>query len=378
MKKTILYLMLLAGSMQVFAQKQKNAPATKRAVPMTVNEWVYQDGKVEFIEHNGRKAMKLLEGSGRVALKNTDFSNGTIEYDVAYYAPSSPAFYFRRKSEKEEEVFYLRNVLNKPNSNDAIQYAPVVDGVNLWDLFDPFQAHALLKDKDWNHVKLVISGLQMRAYVNDMIRPALMVPRLEGSSSTGGLAFDGQCIVSNLVIKPNAIESLSPLEAPDLTDHDAHYLRKWLVSQPVALPNGTELYGQKLPGSEMFSEPIEAERRGLINLTRKFGKSETRRVVWLKAKLRAKSDQKTLLKLGFSDEVWVYINGQPLFIDKNIYRSTMRKNPDGRISLENAAFLVPLKLGDNELLIGVANDFFGWGIMARLDNLEDVEVIPPY
>jgi hypothetical protein len=98
----------------------------------------------------------------------------------------------------------------------------------------------------------------------------------------------------------------------------------------------------------------------------------------LKAKLRAKSDQKTLLKLGFSDEVWVYINGQPLFIDKNIYRSTMRKNPDGRISLENAAFLVPLKQGDNELLIGVANDFFGWGIMARLDNLEDVEVIPPY
>jgi hypothetical protein len=39
---------------------------------------------------------------------------------------------------------------------------------------------------------------------------------------------------------------------------------------------------------------------------------------------------------------------------------------------------VPLKQGDNELLIGVANDFFGWGIMARLDNLEDVEVIPPY
>jgi hypothetical protein len=30
---------------------------------------------------------------------------------------------------------------------------------------------------------------------------------------------------------------------------------------------------------------------------------------------------------------------------------------------------VPLDAGDNELLVGVANDFYGWGIVARLDSL---------
>lgn len=40
----------------------------------------------------------------------------------------------------------------------------------------------------------------------------------------------------------------------------------------------------------------------------------------------------------------------------------------GRISLENASFDLPLKKGENEILIGVANAFYGWGIIARLDD----------
>jgi len=46
------------------------------------------------------------------------------------------------------------------------------------------------------------------------------------------------------------------------------------------------------------------------------------------------------------------------------------KEPDGRLSIENTYFTVPLNQGDNELLIGVANDFFGWGIVARFDKME--------
>jgi hypothetical protein len=37
--------------------------------------------------------------------------------------------------------------------------------------------------------------------------------------------------------------------------------------------------------------------------------------------------------------------------------------------------MVPLKAGDNELLIGIANDFYGWGLVARLDNLDDIKAM---
>ena len=87
--------------------------------------------------------------------------------------------------------------------------------------------------------------------------------------------------------------------------------------------------------------------------------------------------------MGLSDEVWVFLNKQPLYVDKNIYTSPgMRKAPDGRISIENGEFDLPLRAGDNDLLVGVANDFFGWGLIARLDDMNGIKIstdfpIPP-
>ena len=36
---------------------------------------------------------------------------------------------------------------------------------------------------------------------------------------------------------------------------------------------------------------------------------------------------------------------------------------------------VSLKAGDNEILIGVANDFYGWGIIARVESLEGIDLV---
>ena len=52
---------------------------------------------------------------------------------------------------------------------------------------------------------------------------------------------------------------------------------------------------------------------------------------------------------------------------KSIFESEeARKYPDGRCSLENGAFQLPLEAGDNEVAVAIANNFFGWGLMLRL------------
>ena len=61
-----------------------------------------------------------------------------------------------------------------------------------------------------------------------------------------------------------------------------------------------------------------------------------------------------------------------VFVDKNLFAQRMRKYPEGRISINNTATELSLKPGENELLIGVANDFYGWGIMARLESTEGI------
>jgi hypothetical protein len=97
--------------------------------------------------------------------------------------------------------------------------------------------------------------------------------------------------------------------------------------------------------------------------------------VWLKVKLKTPKAQTRRVELGFNDEIWLYINGISLYTDKNVFGTPASKPPLGRISTDNAHFDLPLKEGINELLVGISNNFYGWGLIARLDNMEGIEVI---
>jgi len=156
--------------------------------------------------------------------------------------------------------------------------------------------------------------------------------------------------------------------------NDPRYLRKWKVSAPVTMAKGIDFSDEYVPNVETKWEDIAAERRGLINLTRKFGNTEGRRIVWLKTTIHSDKAQNKVLRFGFSDEVWMTINDKPLHMDKNLYNTPMAKQPDGRCSLENTLISVPLQEGENQLKIGVANFFYGWGIVARFDNLDGLRL----
>jgi hypothetical protein len=326
--------------------------------------------------------MRIIQGNqGAVVLKDMVFKDGTIEFDFEPAAPmtlaSSPSVYFRGNPKTNDvEIFYIRGRPNRPTANDAIQYTSIIGGVNMWDMYPEYQGPAFFEAEKTNHLKMVVSGQQMRVYVNDMSRPALQIPKLEGNAAEGLLALDGGMIVSNLQIKPNMTEGLPAFAGPDLTDHDAQFIRNWTLTKPADLPGGNEVNNAQMPKPEDFTESITAERQGLINLSRKFGGNSSRKVVWLKARIKVAERQKNILQLGFSDEVWVFLNKQMVYVDKNLYlQPSMRKYPEGRISIQNAKFGLNLNQGENELLIAVANDFYGWGIIARIEQMEGVEFL---
>jgi len=237
------------------------------------------------------------------------------------------------------------------------------------------QGPASLVKGQWNHIKLVISGAQMLVYVNNLDRPALEISRLEGNTTAGTLGFDGRVIVANLVVTPDATGGLSPVAGFDPFYNDPRYLRQWWVTQPVSLPKGRELTNADLPKEGTVWSMISAERRGLVNLTRLFGNSESRRVVWLKCRLKAPEAQNHRVDFGFTNEVWIFLNGKLVIVDKNFFDDPIRKQPRARCSTENTFFNLPLQAGNNEILIGVANDFYGWGIIARLDVMDGIEVL---
>jgi hypothetical protein len=369
---------LLVLTICVTGYAQKKSKSTEMAIPMQAERWTFPEGKVEFVQHKGVQSLKILPDGGQALLKNVDFTDGTIEFDVE---PTDAAKYpflmikFRQQDPQESECFYLR--VGRPNGlkrNDAVQYTPIIKGVNMWDMYYHFQGPADVRLTDRNHVKIVVAGSQLRAYVNDMQNTTLEIPRMEGNTTHGSIGFEGVGIFSNLVIKPDVTEGMQQLPGIDLTKHDAHYIRKWLVTKPVAFEAGRDLTDKDVPSDTATWEPISAERRGLINLTRTFGGNQSRRYVWLKVKIVAEKEHKNHMQLGFGDEVWVVLNGRLLYLDKNHYGMLIRKTPDGRIGLENSNFALPLNQGENILMICVANNFFGWGIIARLETMEGVEI----
>lgn len=374
MYKTFSLAFLLLFTIHVMAQ-QKDGKFPGRstsskgsiAVALKADNWETLRDTVEFLTWRSVPAMKIMRGT--TVLKGIDFSDGIIEYDMEPLNNAFATVFFRQQSTEERECFYFRTyVAGNSAAMDAIQYAPFLGGVNMWDMLPHYQGNASFQREKWNHVKLVISGEQMWVFVNDTSRPAIKIPRLEGNTKHGSIAFEGQAVISNLVIRPGQTEGLSPLEGPDPTDNDPRYLRDWKVSTPIVTPKDIDFSKTFIPAKEAAWEPVWAERRGLVNLTRKFGVSKERRIVWLKTNIHAAKEQSRKLHMGFSDEVWVFINGQYVYVDKNLYGMPLSKTPDGRCSIENTAFNLPLKEGDNELLIGVANSFYGWGVIARLDD----------
>ncbi|MGN6508703.1 MAG: hypothetical protein ACTHLD_04510 [Chitinophaga sp.] len=372
MKKVLIALALLPSAF-LYAQK-KNAEVR---IPMTPDAWETKAGAVSFADFKSKSAIRLLTHTDVAVVKGTDFSDGTIEFDWAPDGPAFAAFYFRRKDTLETECFYLRtHVEGIPNAMQAIQYAPFLDGVNLWDLLPDYQGPAPVKKNEWNHFKLIISGQRMVVYVNDMERPALQVPQLLGNTRSGALAFDGAGKIANLVVRPGQVEGLSPEPESDPTYNDPRYLRSWQISSAKELPFGQEPFNYKAPELQESWKPITAERLGMVNITRMYGKTTGRRLVWLKLTLKASKAQIRRVDLGFSDEIWIYVNDRVLYTDKNTFATPQSKQPLGRLSLENAHFDLPLNEGNNKLLVGIANNFYGWGLIARLDNMEGIEVLP--
>ncbi|MBK0377753.1 LamG domain-containing protein [Mucilaginibacter segetis] len=380
----ILMLSLLFINDAATAQTGKNK-IKEIHLPFEAARFDTTGAKAAFTTFKNTKALQIT--TGKVTLKDFNFTNGTIELDARPTYADKEAFisvYFRWQNANESECVYLRTRPDETEQrNTAIQYTPILHGVNLWNVMEHYQGPAQINNNSWNHFKIVVSGLQMRVYVNNMDKPTLEIPRIEGESASGTLAFAGPAYFANLVVKPNETEGLSPMAGADLTNHDVNYIRRWDVSTPHFLDNGRELMITDLPADAIKWKPIIAERRGLINLIRPFGGMENRgegvqnktRVVWLKTTIHSTKDQVSKMQLGFNNEVWVFINGYLLYLDKNQYGRPMAKYPNGRLSINNSVFDVPLKAGDNEITIGISNYFYGWGIMARMVNMDGLTVL---
>ena len=222
----------------------------------------------------------------------------------------------------------------------------------------------------------------MRVYVNGGTTPTLEVGRLESEADEGGLLLRGPAVFANVTVRPGQVEGISPAAAADPTAGDGRYLRLWEVSPLTAWHAGGPKLEEK-PGGRWAG--VTAERFGLMNLNRVFAADlqAPREIVWLRTTVESDREQTRRVEMGWLGQVWVWVNGRYVTTGKNFYYPEgERREPDGRMSLENGGFALPLEKGRNEILVAMDGSVrersvggtaafrtrYGWGMEMRFDD----------
>ncbi len=340
-------------------------------------DWIPETSEpLRFARYEGMPDGAMTVSPGIAVSRQARFSSGTIDFDIKPLAYDDTGIIFRRHGEDAGEMVYLRANPDCPAADDCIQYAPITHQRMQWDTYSNYQGQAPINPAGWNHVHLVVAGEKLTVTVNHAADPTLVVPRLQGTTTEGGIAFKGPAIYANLVIRPGPASAL-----PDVHEGvpAADTVMTWLAATPSALPVDRPVGAADIPASRSW-HAIAAEQTGLVNLSRNFNVRRLS-VGWLKTTITAGTAMHRVLRIGWARQITVFLNGKAVFAGDNPYRPEDRRlSPNGRLEADNASVPIALRQGANDIVLAVGNTWlgadghikptaYGWGAEARLEEL---------
>jgi hypothetical protein len=357
------------------------------ALPFDDGGWTITDPKARVESLGGKTALRLT--TGMALRKDIDLADGTIEFDVWSTGERAFAYlHFRMESEADSEAVYLR--LHKTRLPDAVQYDPFYQRVGNWQLYHGPEstAAAELPAGRWIHVRVILKGEKAVVFVGDGAEPTLRIPKLARGTRGGfiGLrSFLGVNVktdveppssFANVVVKKDVVDfdfsKVVEAPAPEMPG----LVKAYRLSPAFVPPEGpmTSLPEEVLKGA---SQVVPALPSGLVMIAKhvKLPPQARRYATVASLRVRAPSAGYRRLRLGFSDEASVFVNGQLLFTGDLKYSFNFPRQ-EGLITLDNAAIYLPLKEGDNEIRIAVAEVFGGWGLMARFEDSAGLVIEP--
>jgi len=359
------------------------------SVPISLDQWIIgeknerldPDRKVEnnISENLGRQALHLTKGFGYV--RGLDLQNGTIDADVAFDPNGAYiGLAFRVQAEDAYEMFFLRNGLS--GKTQALQYTPGFFGANHWQIYNvpTYAGPGKFPSDQWFHIRVTVAGVQARLFLNNATEPSLVVPDLKQGYSSGSIGFWGQQgggYISNLTYTPDN----ATYHVPHHDDYLPGTLTDWELSE---IFDAAEKDPESYPDVRNLKwEKVKAENPGMVVIGRyrrdpnilppddapgspkPVHRTPGEKLVFARTTIHSGAPVLRKMNLGYSDEVVVFLNGRRIYAGSNAYGS---REPGflGLLNPDNEAIYLPLKKGDNDLVLAVAEFFGGWGLMCRL------------
>ncbi len=342
--------------------------------------WQLRGDSSRFESFDGRATFTTQ--SGFAIRHDVRLLDGTIDFDVWTTERRSFVYLmFRMQGDSTYEDLYLRP--HKSDAPDALQYAPVYQGSSAWQLYHGATGTApvTIPDGRWNHVRVVLRGRQAAFFVNDTVRPAMVIDRLGHEPRAGYIALRGFLPAgvpgsgpiarfANVVVRPDHVPFAFPAPRAQVT---RGVVTSWLVGPPFAAPDSASI--PLLPGETTGMRRVEALPSGLVELHRLIPLPSGMRNPAAVARLVVHADTAGVyaMDLGFSDIVTAFVNRAPVFRGDDTYDYVNRR--DGLIAFSQARLFLPLRAGRNTLDFVVSDVFGGWGIMARFPSMAGLRLV---
>jgi len=351
--------------------------AHSQIVPVASDRWDIKARETRVVDHLGRPSLYLK--GGIAAVKDSNFSDGTIEFDISFTGERGfMGAAWRIQDYENYEEFYLRP--HQSGNPDANQYQPVFNGVSAWQLYygPEYSAPVKYEFNQWMHVKIVVAGKQAEVYLKDMEVPALFISELKRDIKPGKVGLSAgdfaPAYFSNFSFAAMKDPSLKA-KARARETAPAGTVMSWMISNAF---EGKSLEGKyQLTASDrqpLSWKKIDCESTGTANLARLQGIIGDKKTVFARLVIQSDREQVKKIRFGFSDEVKVYFNDRLIYGGHDVYQSRDYRFL-GTIGLYDELYL-PLKQGQNELLLAVSENFGGWGIKALIENMEGIKLEP--
>ena len=325
--------------------------------PLDVARWSWGGADRTVAAHLGRECVVLssVEGAHVVTVAGAELADGAVEADVSI--PHGRSFHglVWRAHGSDYESFFVRP--HQTGNPDAIQYAPVSNGLAAWQLHhgDGFWNPVRLPIDEWFTLRAAFEGGAAALSVGgrQVLHAALRHPVRAGAFGlvVGG---DGLRVTELRYTHAATVPAVAPVPV------DPCAVAAWEVSEPFPEDEVPETLA---PGKRGWTT-LEAEPTGLTNLSRAHPIADGRNTVYARTTIASDRRWRRPLELGFSDRAVVFLNGERIYRGDDTYRSRDYRFL-GSIGWYDTLYL-PLVAGENELVVAVSEDFGGWGLQARL------------
>ncbi|MBN1780840.1 hypothetical protein JW948_06935 [bacterium] len=244
-------------------------------------------------------------------------------------------------------------------------------GISSWKLWPVSQESPVTVRDQWIRFRIDVCGEFANAYVNDMEHPVYTiydVPYAKGGVQLSSLG-PGKAYLRNFRVKALPENTLQPvLKDPWEAARDKPVIRKWTVTRPQEPEFGSESLPDKLNGPDILWTEAVPDGRGVVNCGALFPGRNKSGTVFARTILGSDREQVKKAWVTYTDRCTVWCNGKIVFRGPRRGWNDPEANHDCRLKPDQFEFGLPLKAGDNTILLrSQVTENWGWGFWMRTE-----------